>query len=105
MIWCIFNPGACLDGAAQSILGLFPFGAFGAAFTAGLIVGAILGKWGVGALITLVVAIRVGTRDEFTGEVPDPDPRPERVPKPKVPRKSGTPGKGRKYDSDTNTWL
>jgi hypothetical protein len=105
MIGCIFNPGACLEGAAQSILGLFPFGVIGAAFTAGLIVGAILGKWGVGALLTLVVAVRVGTRDEFTGEVPDPDPKPERVPKPKVPRKSGTPGKGRKYDSDTNTWL
>lgn len=105
MIWCIFNPGACLDGAAQSILSLFPFGAFGAVFTAGLIVGAILGKWGVGALIMMAAAVRIGSRDQRDTHEHVPDGMDAWVPSPKAkPKPVARPKTKRTFNPDTNSW-
>ena len=59
---CLLNPKACLTSAADAILGLFPYGSYGLTFTVGMVVGAILGKWGVGALILLVGALQFGTK-------------------------------------------
>lgn len=65
MIACLLNPASCIGdlatSAADAILSLFPFGAIGLAFTAGMIIGAIIGKWGVGALIALAIAVKLGS--------------------------------------------
>jgi hypothetical protein len=58
MIGCILDPGACIDGAVASWLAWFPFGRDGFVFTCGMVAGAALGKWGVGAVIALMIAIR-----------------------------------------------
>ena len=73
---CLFNPGQCFADGVDSLLSLFPFGAYGVVFIAALIIGAVLGKWGVAALIAAIVAVKVGSsrrNDEFTGEVDGPD--------------------------------
>ncbi len=66
MIECILSPGACIDGAVASWLAWFPFGVTGVIFATGLVVGAILGKWGVGAVFALSLALKV------SGKVKDP---------------------------------
>lgn len=53
---------AWLTDFADAVTGLFPFGALGLTFTVGMIVGAILGKWGVGALLVLAAVLRFGTK-------------------------------------------
>lgn len=53
---------AWLTDFADAITGLFPFGALGLTFTVGMIVGAILGKVGVGAVLALAAALRFGTK-------------------------------------------
>lgn len=54
MIQCIMDPGACFAEGFSSIAAVFPLGQFGM----GLIVGAVIGKFGVGALLALWVAMR-----------------------------------------------
>src|SRR5690606_16873894 len=65
MLSCLFNPGACissgLTGIADAVLSIFPFGAIGLAFIVGMIVGAILGKVGVGAVLALGLALKLGS--------------------------------------------
>lgn len=51
-----------LTDFADAVTGLFPFGALGLAFTIGMIVGAILGKVCVGALLVLAGVLRFGTK-------------------------------------------
>lgn len=51
-----------LTDFADAIINLFPFGSIGLAFTAGLIVGAILGKVGVGVLLVLAGVLRFSTK-------------------------------------------
>lgn len=51
-----------LTYCADAITGLFPFGVLGLTFTVGMVVGAILGKWGVGALLVLAAALRFETK-------------------------------------------
>jgi hypothetical protein len=58
MIGCILDPSACIDGAIASWLAWFPFGRDGFIFACGMVIGAILGKWGVGAVIALALAVR-----------------------------------------------
>lgn len=65
MIECFLNPGACIDGAVASWLAWFPFGIEGVKATVWMIVGAILGKVGVGVVIALVLALKV------SGKTPD----------------------------------
>lgn len=60
MLSCVFNPGACLSQTVDGFISLFPFGIVGFAFVAGMIVGAVLGKIGVGALIALAAVIKFG---------------------------------------------
>lgn len=76
MISCLFNPAGCLSDGVQSLLSLVPFGAYGAVAIAGLIIGAAIGKWGVGALIAAIIAVKVGSirrNDDFRGEVKGED--------------------------------
>jgi hypothetical protein len=56
---CFFNPGACIDGAVASWLAWYPFGIEGVKATVWMIVGAVLGKFGVGAVIALALALKV----------------------------------------------
>jgi len=66
---CLFNPGQCFADGVDSLLSIFPFGAYGVVFIAALIIGAILGKWGVAALIAAIVAVKVGS----SRNTPEPD--------------------------------
>ena len=58
MIGCVLDPGACIDGAVASWLAWFPYGRDGVIFFAGMVLGAIVGKFGVAAIAALVLAIR-----------------------------------------------
>ncbi len=51
-----------LTDFADAVTGIFPFGLMGLVFTVGMIVGAILGKWGVGALLVLAAVLRFGSK-------------------------------------------
>ncbi len=57
-ISCLFSPAECVDGVVSAWLAWFPYGLTGFAFVCGMLVGAALGKWGVAAVIALLVAIR-----------------------------------------------
>ena len=77
---CVFDPAACATGVVTGWLDWFPFGASGLIFVAGMIVGAILGKWGVGALVAALVALkfapkRVSTEEQYGIPVPQPKRR------------------------------
>lgn len=68
---------AWLTDFADAVTGLFPFGALGLAFTIGMIVGAILGKVGVGALLVLAGVLRFGSKSTDDHEhVAGPDAAP-----------------------------
>jgi len=62
---CVFDPGACIDGAVASWLAWFPFGSHGVMFAMGMIAGAALGKWGVAAVFAALVALKAA------GKTPD----------------------------------
>ena len=51
-----------LTDFADAVTGLFPFGSLGLAFAIGMIVGAILGKVGVGAILVLAGVLRFGSK-------------------------------------------
>jgi hypothetical protein len=51
---------AWLADTADAVIGIFPFGLLGLAFTVGMIVGAVLGKVGVGAVLLLAGALQFG---------------------------------------------
>lgn len=83
---CVFDPGGCISQSVQSVIGVFPFGIEGIKAAAWMIVGACLGKWGVGAVLALALALKVsGKTDEAHEHVvgKDADPTP---PKPKKKR-------------------
>jgi len=82
MIGCVLDPGACIDGAVASWLAWFPYGLTGFAFVCGMLVGAALGKWGVAAVIALLVAIRSAPADTHEN-VSGKDAAPVVKPKPK----------------------
>lgn len=66
-----------LTDFADAVTGLFPFGSLGLAFTIGMIVGAILGKIGVGAILVLAGVLRFGTKSPDVHEhVAGPDAAP-----------------------------
>lgn len=83
---CLLSPGACIDGAVASWLAWFPFGRDGVIFAVGMIIGSILGKWGVGAVFALVLALKVsGKADDVHEHVAGKDAAPV-PPKPKKKR-------------------
>lgn len=87
---CLFDPGGCVQAAVSSWVDWVPFGIIGVTFAAGLICGAILGKWGVGAVIALGLALKVSGKAVPTeAQYPHPD-RPEDRPVPKKRRKGET---------------
>lgn len=59
---CGFNPGQCFDTVIRTWLDWFPFGSHGLMFATGMIVGAILGKWGVAAVFAALVALKFANR-------------------------------------------
>jgi len=79
---CLFNPGACIDGAVASWLAWYPFGIEGIKATVWMIVGAILGKVGVGAVIALALALKVAGK---TPDVHEHVGGPDAVPAPPRP--------------------
>jgi hypothetical protein len=81
MIGCVLDPGACIDGAVASWLAWFPFGRDGFIFASGMVVGAILGKWGVGAVIALAIAVRSApgeTHEHVSGKDAAPVVKPKK---------------------------
>lgn len=82
-ISCLFNPGPCVDSVVAAWLAWFPYGLTGFAFVCGMLVGAALGKWGVAAVVALLVAIRsapADTHEHVTGKdaLPSPKPTPKK---------------------------
>lgn len=83
---CLFDPGACVDGVVTSWLSWFPFGSHGLMFATGMIVGAILGKLGVGAVFAALIALKFAKKaDEPVEHVAGRDAAPP-VPKPRPKR-------------------
>ena len=69
--------GACVSSMADAVIGLFPYGTYGMTFTVGMIVGAILGKVGVAALLFLAGAVKFGSKSPDVHEhVTGPDAAP-----------------------------
>jgi len=62
---CFLDPGGCFNDGIASIVAWYPFGLEGIKATVWMIVGAILGKVGVGAVIALALALKVA------GKTPD----------------------------------
>lgn len=56
---CFLDPGGCFNSGIAGIIAWFPFGIEGIKAAVWMIVGACLGKWGVGAVLTLAVALKV----------------------------------------------
>lgn len=56
---CLFNPGGCVNDGIASLIAWYPFGIEGIKATAWMIVGAALGRFGVAAVITLALALKV----------------------------------------------
>ena len=74
---CVLNPGACIDGAVASWLAWYPFGIEGVKATVWMVVGAVLGKIGVGAVIALALALKVaGKTPDVHEHVGGPDAAP-----------------------------
>ncbi len=80
-IACLFAPSECVDGVVSAWLAWFPYGLTGFAFVCGMLVGAALGKWGVAAVIALLVAIRSApgeTHEHVSGKDAIPAPKPKK---------------------------
>ena len=82
-ISCLFAPGPCVDSVVAAWLAWFPYGLTGFTFVCGMLVGAALGKWGVAAVLALVVAVKVGG-GEIHEHVSGKDAAPVVKAKPKV---------------------
>jgi hypothetical protein len=83
---CLFAPGECVDSVVGAWLAWFPYGLTGFTFVCGMLVGAALGKWGVAAVIALLVAIRSapGETHEHVSGKDAAVPQREKLPKKKV---------------------
>lgn len=79
---CLFNPTGCFYDGIASIINWFPFGIEGIKAAVWMIVGAALGRFGVAAVIALVLALKVAGKKE-ADIFPHEDPVPIRAPKPK----------------------
>lgn len=81
---CFMDPGGCFDSGIAGIIAWFPFGIEGLKAAVWMIIGAALGKWGVGAVLTLAVALKASGKIEHE-HVDGPDAAP---PIPKKKRKT-----------------
>jgi len=84
---CFLDPGGCFNQGINGIIAWFPFGIEGIKAAKWMIVGAALGKWGVGAVIALALALKV------SGKSPDQHEHvagPDAVPPAPKPKKSKT---------------
>jgi len=85
MDWsCLLAPGDCINSAIATWIAWFPFGIEGVKAAAWMIVGAILGKVGVGVVLALVAALKVSSALPTEHQYPHPDEKP--APKPKKRR-------------------
>lgn len=75
---CFLDLGSCLNDGLTSFISWYPFGLEGLKATAWMIVGAILGKVGVTAVIALALALKVSGQKE---------PELEIAPKPVIRKK------------------
>lgn len=76
-LWsCVTNPGACIDGTIQGWINWWPFGLEGLKATFWLIIGAALGKWGVGAAVGLLFASKFAKAPTSEEQYPHPDIKP-----------------------------
>ena len=82
MLGCFFNPGGCFNDGIAAITAWYPFGLEGIKATVWMIVGAILGKIGVGAVIALALALKVAGK---TPDVHEHVGGPDAVPAPPRP--------------------
>lgn len=82
---CLFNPAGCFNDGVASLLAWYPFGIEGVKASVWMIVGAMLGKVGVGAVLVLGAALKASGKKE-TDIFPHEDPVPTRAPKPKKRR-------------------
>ena len=92
---CIFAPGECVDSVVGAWLAWFPYGVTGFTFVCGMLVGAALGKWGVAAVIALLVAIRSApgeTHEHVSGADAAPVARPRTGTSKAKPAKSSRSG-------------
>lgn len=79
---CFLTPAECFASALDSWVNWFPYGSYGVIFAAGMVIGAILGRWGVAAVFAVLIALKTASRKEpdmFEHE----DPKPVPAPKPK----------------------
>ena len=77
VVGCFVNPGPCLNGAADTIISLFPFGLYGLVFFGGMIVGERIGIFGILITVAGWLAVRFGTKSPDVHEhVAGPDAAP-----------------------------
>lgn len=78
---CLFAAGECVDSVVGAWLAWFPYGLTGFTFVCGMLVGAALGKWGVAAVLALIVAVKVGggdTHEHVSGKDAAPVVKPKK---------------------------
>jgi hypothetical protein len=80
---CFLDPGGCINSAIATWIAWFPFGIEGVKAAAWMIVGAILGRLGVAAVVALGIALKVANVKSVptSEQYPHPDEKP--APKPK----------------------
>lgn len=79
MNWsCLLAPGDCINTVVTSWINWWPFGIEGVKATVWMIVGAILGRLGVAAVVALVIALKVANVKAVPSEqqYPHPDIKP-----------------------------
>ena len=74
---CFLDPGGCFNSGIAGIVAWYPFGLEGIKATVWMIVGAALGRFGVVAVITLALALKVaGKTPDVHEHVGGPDAAP-----------------------------
>lgn len=82
---CFLDPGGCFNDGIAALVTWFPFGIEGVKATVWMIVGAVLGKVGVAAVVGLALALKVsGKTADIHEHVGGADAAPV-PPKPKKP--------------------
>ena len=80
---CFLDPGGCISDAITTWVNWWPFGIEGVKATVWMIVGAVLGRLGVAAVVALGIALKVANVKAVptSEQYPHPDEKP--APKPK----------------------
>lgn len=75
---CFLAPGDCINSAIATWIAWFPFGIEGVKATVWMIVGAVLGRLGVAAVVALGIALKVANVKAVptSEQYPHPDEKP-----------------------------